>query len=124
MDTVGHFLEFRAEGLEPRSLRVCGQVCGDGCEGRTVVFVTDAGRPVVRECCILDEHIEDFEVDFHRDQFTEQGGEFGFGVDVVIHLEVLAELGRPQGFDLAGLGDDLLGTHFEVDRWDVQRGVD
>jgi len=114
MDGVGDIDDCLDEGLVPFTDRT-GEGWADGegrCEGdRCACCLVDelawSARPVVvGAVSSCHEVVEDLAVDFESNLLGENRGELDLGIHRVVCIEVLCELWRPLGTELAGLCSD------------------
>ena len=84
-------------------------------------FTVEHCTPTLGVDCwhVVDQHIEDFEVDFHRDIFREQSSKFCFGVNAVVSIKILGQFWGPDSLELTSLGHNWLALKFQVDFWDT-----
>jgi hypothetical protein len=130
VDLVRHVDDRLDEGLVPlanrageRRARVERGGASDLGARRLVDELAGGARPeVVRSASLGEEVVEDLTIDLESDLLGEDLGELHLSVEAVVGVQVLRELRRPLGAQLAGGRGDRDRLDLDVDLGDGRRG--
>src|ERR1035437_3639537 len=124
MNPVRYLLNLVTKSLIPSCLGVIstGSCCSlvNCCVTASTVrynFTVNLSTPTfsIEYWSIDNQHIKDFQVDFHRHILAQQSGKFSFGINAVISIQVLSQFWSPDSFQLTSLSYDRFALQLKVD---------